>query len=105
MVKRRQLDLFNPDTPPHQRHSDTSRAAVESVRDRVSARQLAVLRFLHRRGRKGATDEEMQEALHMEGNSLRPTRVSLRDRGLVLDRGQRRPTKTGRLATVWEIKE
>jgi hypothetical protein len=51
----------------------------------------------------GWTDEEAANYLDMTGNSYRPCRVDLMDRGLVHDSGRRRKTAAGRNAVVWVI--
>ena len=51
------------------------------------------------------TDEEVQLALGMKGNSVRPRRKRLELRGLVRDSGARRKTSSGRNAIVWEVIE
>ena len=51
----------------------------------------------------GATDEEVERALNMSGNTVRPTRVSLVRDGLVEDSGLVRPTVSGNDAIVWRV--
>jgi hypothetical protein len=51
----------------------------------------------------GATDEEMEHALGISGNTVRPTRVSLVRDGLVEDSGLVRPTVSGNDAIVWRV--
>lgn len=60
---------------------------------------------LNRRGEQGATDHELQTALRMNPSTVRPRRVELVERQLVIDSGRRRPTKSGRLAVVWVVRE
>jgi hypothetical protein len=52
----------------------------------------------------GLTDEEGQILLGMEGNTYRPCRVTLMDRGWLEDSGQRRLTRFKRKAVVWILK-
>jgi hypothetical protein len=47
------------------------------------------------------TDEEITTRTGLAPNSVRPRRVELVARGLVKDSGMRRPTVSGRQATVW----
>lgn len=86
---------------PYQRHSDTSREAAlmaEPHRDTDLARVLLVIRAACV---DGVTDEEIVERARMAGNTVRPRRVELVQRGLVIDSGVRRPTRSGRKAVVW----
>ena len=51
----------------------------------------------------GLTDEEAQNILGMQGNSYRPCRVTLMDKGLVYDTGKRRKTNQRKDAVVWAV--
>jgi hypothetical protein len=51
----------------------------------------------------GATDEELQQALSLQGNTLRPRRRELQLMGKVLATGVKRPTASGRQAIVWQL--
>lgn len=88
------------ETLPYQPHSPTSRAAAESVENPATLRA-KVLAYLQSR-KDGATDEEIGAALHMAGNTARPRRIELVQRGLVRDSGRKRATASGRSATAWE---
>jgi hypothetical protein len=48
-----------------------------------------------------ATDEEIETALNMSGNTVRPTRGTLVKDGHVIDSGIRRLTRAGNQAIVW----
>ena len=48
-----------------------------------------------------ATDEEIETALNMSGNTVRPTRGTLVKDGYVIDSGMRRLTRAGNEAIVW----
>ena len=85
---------------PHQPHSETSREAAEEIRPVAGELRKAVFVYIKQHG--GATDEEVQKALEMSPNTQRPRRVELVDRGMVRDSGQKRRTKSGRKAVVWE---
>ena len=93
--------LFDEPMPPHQRHSDTSRAAAASVRSSAASIRARVLEYLQRQGPKGATDDEVQRALNLPGSTQRPRRVELIRDGMVRDSGRKRPTSTGRAAAVF----
>ena len=88
--------------PPHQSHSDTSRASAIAEAPTFGLKVRSVLiGFAH--SMSGLTDEEGQESLQIEGNSYRPCRVTLMDQGLVYDTGFRRKTRAGRPAVVWDM--
>lgn len=91
-------DLFD---PPAQRHSETSMAAAEAIRPSAATLRMKVLGFIVARGGDGATDEEVQAALRLEGSTQRSRRVELVDAGLVKDSGATRATRKGRRAAVW----
>jgi len=52
----------------------------------------------------GATDEQLQTALRMEGSTERPRRGELVAMGLVEDSLERRKTKANRMAIVWRVR-
>ena len=86
--------------PPHQWHSDTSRAAAEAIAPKFGTITRDVLLQLSRVP-DGLTDEEGQQAAGMQGNSYRPCRVALMDKGFVVDSGHRRKTHQRKDAVVW----
>jgi predicted HTH transcriptional regulator len=51
----------------------------------------------------GLTDEEIENTLHISGNTVRPSRVSLVRDGLVVESGKTRPTQAGNDAIVWVV--
>lgn len=101
----KQLDLeqmaSNILTAPYQRHSETSREAAESMRLDTSTLQLRLLLWLEKHG--PATDETMQWDIPMSANTQRPRRVEVVRLGLVRDSGEKRKTRSGRSAVVWEV--
>ena len=88
--------------PPHQHHSDTSRDAAAAIAPKFGRMTAAVLALIARY-EDGLTDEEGQSLMSMEGNSYRPCRVTLADKGFVHDTNIRRMTKSRKKATVWGI--
>ena len=95
-----QLDLFNPDAP-FVAGSDTSEAAAEAIEPNAGTLRAEVLAFLRVCGSAGATDEEIQNDLYMNPSTQRPRRVELVNGGFVFKSNRRRPTNSGRQATVW----
>ena len=85
----------------YQDHSATSHAAALRIEPAADTLRAEVYAWIIRCGLHGATDEELQTALHMAGNTERPRRVELMDGGHVVDSQQRRKTKSGRDAVVW----
>ncbi len=95
-----QLSLFDQSTR-HANASVTRRAAAASIRTDAAPLRSKVLTHLIEQGDTGATDEQLQLALDMTGNTERPRRKELQKLGLVVDSGQVRQTKSGRTAVVW----
>ena len=90
--------------PPHQKHSDTSKmAALALDGTRRATLRAAVYRYVLSHGGDGATDQEIQNALDMNGNTERPRRRELEQAGLVIDSKQRRKTDAGKDAVVWTV--
>lgn len=87
--------------PPAARHRPTSVAAATAIEPAVGDLEKRVLRAIVAAGSNGMTDEELQTALKMGGNTERPRRRNLERSGLVRDSGQRRETTSGRRAVVW----
>ena len=86
---------------PFQRHSETSRRAAIGIHSTKETLRQMVMVALEARGETGATDDELQEELHLDGSTQRPRRIDLMNHGMVRDSGRKRPTRKGRLATVW----
>lgn len=87
--------------PPAQRHSATSVDAAKEIDQHHDRLRAMVLNYIRSVGYRGATDEELQVVLNMEGNTERPRRRALVTLGLCFDSGKTRPTKSGRKAVVW----
>lgn len=82
----------------------TSLAARSSPRPAATQRRRVFLHLLHS-GSLGATLEEIEQALGMPGNTVRPRRIELEAKNLVKDSGSTRPTASGRAAVVWIVPE
>lgn len=80
---------------------DTSEAAALAAEPNAETLRAAVLAFIRACGDHGATDEEIQVALQMGGNTQRPRRRELHLRHLIRESGETRMTRSNRRAVVW----
>lgn len=98
-VARRTADLpLFTQRAPSVNGSVTSAAAADSLSGKtLNALQRRVLEFIAWRA---STDEEIATELSMNPSTVRPRRIELVRRGLVVQDGTRR-TASGRMATVW----
>lgn len=81
----------------------TSREAARLIGSKAATDRRRVLDYLKARGREGATDREIGEALSLGGDTVRPRRWELVHAGLVVDSDETRRTPSGRNATVWVV--
>lgn len=86
----------------HQPTETSVSAAKANVPNRTSQR-MQVLDFIRKCGKRGATDLEIEKHFGWQGSTVRPRRVELVDLGLITSCGKR-PTPSGRQATVWRAK-
>ena len=104
-----QGDLFDPVSaahfngkPPSRAHSETSKEAAAKLE--IAASTLRAQVFNHLRGEEGGeTDDEMQVSLAMNPSTQRPRRRELQLKGLVVDSGKKRKTRSNRQAVVWIV--
>ena len=89
------------ETLPYVSGSNTSKDAAASARQNAAVTRMRVAEEIRNRGEMGATDEEVQYALQLPGNTKRPRRIELGLSGHVYDSGKRRSTRAGRDAVVW----
>lgn len=82
----------------------TSRDAAADIRPHVATLRARVLAHLASCGERGATAQELEGALNLSGNTIRPRLVELRETGCVEDSGTTRKTASGRSAVVWRFK-
>ena len=83
----------------------TSREARRNLAGAMPTLRQQVYDFLIARGREGATDEEMQQAIPMNPNTQRPRRRELEQALMILDSGRKRKTESGSNAVVWVVKD
>lgn len=86
--------------PPSSRHG-TSEAAAERIAPLAARLRARVLAAITAAGDMGMTDDELQAALGMPGNTERPRRRELEQDGKVRRAGRTRRTASGRQADVW----
>jgi len=82
--------------------TDTRRAARPAAKKAANDRE-RLLRLFVERGRRGLTDHEGAAELAVLLDTARARRTELRDAGLVIDSGRRRPSPSGHAATVWVV--
>lgn len=89
-------------TLPYVAHSEPSREAAAEALPRAQRDRDRVLEAIRSKADLGLTDEELQCLLHLPGNTERPRRRELQQRGLIRDSGKRRSPAPDRVrATVW----
>lgn len=79
----------------------TSEIAVTNTQELHIQNKAKVLEYLKSQGDHGATDQEIEGATGIPGNSERPARLSLVKAHKVADSGRWRPTRAGLPAIVW----
>ena len=77
----------------------TSASAALRALPKSGSKRKRVYDYLIQSG--GATDEEIEHALNISGNTVRPTRGTLVKDGLVVETHLERPTRSGNMAIVW----
>lgn len=84
----------------------TSRAAANAaLQSHVERDRAAILAYITDEGDSGATDDEIENATGIKGNSARPRRIELARAGLIEGRdGETRKTRSGRPAVIWFAK-
>lgn len=112
-MERDQLDLFQnrariripipPPTIPYVRGSDTSAAAAEDIAPHLGRLEAVVLEVIRTEGKHGATDDEIEIAAGLRHQTASARRRGLVIKGMVVDSGERRPTRSGRSAAVWVL--
>ena len=77
--------------------------AARPTPSRAATDRARILEYIRSRGIDGATDLELEAALHIGGSTVRPRRGELaRDRAIVLS-GEVRRTPSGHRAMVWVV--
>lgn len=79
----------------------TSIAAADAIKPCADTLRKRVLEYIRAQGRTGATDDEIQVALNMNGSTQRPRRIELFQQGKICMAPFMRRTRAGRRANVW----
>lgn len=86
--------------PPSAKGSATSIAAAESMKETASTLRSKVLEAI-RRSDGGLTTDEVEQLLSLNHQTASPRMWELHKRGLIGDSGNRRKTRSGRMAVVY----
>lgn len=87
-------------TAPYVRRSATSRAAAVAIDEHTDTIRERVFDFISAQGVFGATRDEVELALHLSGNTVRPRVKELLRANRVKHAGLQRNTRSGRRAEV-----
>jgi transcription initiation factor IIE alpha subunit len=83
----------------------TSIAAAQKVLPKTGSLRRKVYEYILNQGLRGATDQEMELTLNIDGNTIRPTRISLVKDNFILDTGTTRKNQHGNDCIVWRSAE
>lgn len=105
MTERTLFDADDPHKPPKTPHNNTptSRIAAKLAKTFAASQQEQVFSFIEQAGERGATDQEIETALGIAGNSVRPRRRKLVELGRVKESGNLRLTNSNSPAVVWVV--
>src|SRR5262245_5062830 len=104
-IEKEQMDLFGsryPERPGFVRGCDTSADAADSLDDGILTRLRAkVFAVIDARGERGATCDEIEQALGLRHQTAGARIRELVLGGFVADTGKRRTTRSGRPARIY----
>lgn len=83
----------------------TSQEARAKIEPKIGTLKKKVYELLLNKGLHGATDQEIERYLHLDGNTVRPIRGSLVEDGLAMDTGTTRLNDKGNKCIVWRASE
>ena len=102
------FDMLNPEPAPDQarrapfvRESETSKGAAEEIAPHLGRLEQLVLDAIVMHGPQTCDELELRTGLSHQTTSARLRGLKLRHR--IRATGERRPTRTGRLADVWAV--
>ena len=81
----------------------TSIAAMIKAEPKRGSNRQKVYQYILDKQEYGATDQELQAALKMAGDTLRPTRLSLAKDNMIYDSGKTRQNANGNDCIVWVV--
>jgi len=96
--------LGYPDTPGYV-DRDTSKEAAKLIEPKAACLRQRLLSEIQCRGTFGATCDELEQAFGISHQTASARCRELNMTGKIYDSEQRRPTRTGRKAIVWNAKE
>ena len=79
----------------------TSIATADAVLPKTGTWRRKIYDYVQARGFDGATDQEIEIALHLSGNTERPTRITLVRDNYLIDTGRTRKNELGHECIVW----
>jgi len=79
----------------------TSIATADAVLPKTGTWRRKIYDYVQARGFDGATDQEIEIALQLSGNTERPTRITLVRDGYLIDTGRIRKNQLGHDCIVW----
>lgn len=85
--------------------SATSAEAFDSVQGVTGELRRRVYDIIKRSGLVGMTSDDVEETLGLSHQTVSARCTELKKRGLVIESGRRRPTRSGRNAAVLIVKE
>lgn len=83
----------------------TSLEARAKIEPQIGTLRRKVYELFINRGMYGATDQEVECYLHLDGNTVRPIRGSLVKDGFIIDTGTTRQNEKGNACIVWRSSE
>lgn len=83
----------------------TSLEARAKIEPQIGTLRRKVYELFINRGMYGATDQEVEHYLHLDGNTVRPIRGSLVKDGFIIDTGTTRQNEKGNACIVWRSSE
>ena len=83
----------------------TSLEARAKIEPQIGTLRRKVYELFINRGMYGATDQEVERYLHLDGDTVRPIRGSLVKDGFIIDTGTTRQNEKGNACIVWRSSE
>ncbi len=101
--KRKSYDLYN-GTPPHERKSETSREAAQSIEPVALSLREQVFAEIKRCGDYGATCDQIEHSMDGRHQTISARVRELALSGRIFSNGDKRKTRSGRNALVWRVR-